>query len=82
MNPRTVMRAGFGVFLNQWAYSVQQAFSENLPFFELKSVSAAADGTVPVDQTGTLLLSTANGRSCSDLFGLCFKPSFPSLAIS
>jgi hypothetical protein len=59
--PRTVLRAGFGVFLNQWAYSVQQAFAENLPFFALKSVNAAADATVPVYQTGTMLLSTANG---------------------
>jgi carboxypeptidase family protein len=61
MNPETVLRAGFGVFLNQWAYSVQQAFAENLPFFELKSVNAAADATVPVYQTDTMLLSTANG---------------------
>ena len=61
MTPRTVLRAGVGVFLNQWAYSVQQAFAENLPFFELKSVSVAADATVPVYQTGTMLLSTANG---------------------
>ena len=27
----TVVRGGYGVFLNQWAYSVQTAFSRNLP---------------------------------------------------
>ena len=31
-----VLRGGYGVFLNQWAYSVQTAFSRNLPFFFLK----------------------------------------------
>jgi hypothetical protein len=30
---RAVIRGGYGVFLNQWAYSVQTAFARNLPFF-------------------------------------------------
>src|SRR6185503_9240 len=30
---RAVVRGGYGVFLNQWAYSVQTALSRNLPFF-------------------------------------------------
>ena len=29
----TVVTAGFGVFLNQWAYSVQQSLAQTLPFF-------------------------------------------------
>ncbi len=32
----TVVTAGFGVFLNQWAYSVQQALAQTLPFFFAK----------------------------------------------
>ncbi len=59
--PQTAVRAGFGVFLNQWAYSVQQAFAENLPFFELKSVSAPSDATLPPYQTATMLLASGNG---------------------
>ena len=30
---RAVVRGGYGIFLNQWAYSVQTAFARNLPFF-------------------------------------------------
>ena len=33
-----VIRGGYGVFLNQWAYSVQTAFARNLPFFYTKQV--------------------------------------------
>ena len=28
---RAVVRGGYGIFLNQWAYSVQTAFARNLP---------------------------------------------------
>ena len=35
---RAVVRGGYGIFLNQWAYSVQTAFSRNLPFFYTKQV--------------------------------------------
>jgi hypothetical protein len=58
---RTVVNAGFGVFLNQWAYSVQQALAQTLPFFFAKTVTAAADAIQPTQQTSTVLLSTANG---------------------
>src|SRR5262249_17076506 len=30
-NERAVIRGGYGIFLNQWAYSVQTAFARNLP---------------------------------------------------
>ncbi len=30
---KSVIRGGYGIFLNQWAYSVQTAFARNLPFF-------------------------------------------------
>ena len=47
----TVITAGFGVFLNQWAYSVQQALAQTLPFFFAKTVNAAADAVQPAYTT-------------------------------
>jgi hypothetical protein len=58
---KTILNAAFGVFLNQWAYSVQQALAQTLPFFFSKTVTAAADALQPTQQTATVLLSTANG---------------------
>ena len=57
----TVVTAGFGVFLNQWAYSVQQSLAQTLPFFFAKSINAAADATTPPFRTDTVLLAGANG---------------------
>lgn len=37
---KTVIRTGFGLFFNQWAYSVQTALMKNLPFYFNKSVTA------------------------------------------
>jgi hypothetical protein len=58
---RTVVTTGFGIFLNQWAYSVQQAFAQTLPFFFAKTVNASSDAIRPTYQTGTMLLADANG---------------------
>jgi hypothetical protein len=58
---KTVVNAGFGVFLNQWAYSVQQAFAQTLPFFFAKTVNAATDAVRPTYQTENMLLAPANG---------------------
>ncbi len=57
----TVVRAAFGIFLNQWAYSVQQAFARNLPFFYTKSVNVASDVRVPTLTTGSILAAQAPG---------------------
>ncbi|MCM3905986.1 MAG: carboxypeptidase-like regulatory domain-containing protein [Pyrinomonadaceae bacterium] len=57
----TVFRAGYGVFLNQWAYSVQQALARNLPFFLLKNISVASDAAVPTLDTQNILTSNAIG---------------------
>ncbi len=57
----TVVSAGFGVFLNQWAYSVQQALAQTLPFFFSKTVNAPADAVQPVYETSTILLANSNG---------------------
>lgn len=37
--PGTVVRAGFGIYSNQAAYSVLQNLAENIPFFLIKNVS-------------------------------------------
>jgi hypothetical protein len=58
---KTVVSAGFGVFLNQWAYSVQQALASTLPFFFPKTVNAAADAIQPASTTENMLLANANG---------------------
>ena len=44
---RAVLRGGYGIFLNQWAYSVQTAFARNLPFFFVKQVDVPVTQTVP-----------------------------------
>ena len=53
VDDRAVVRGGYGIFLNQWAYSVQTAFSRNLPFFFTKQVDVPATERVPVFQTRT-----------------------------
>src|SRR5262249_18307222 len=57
----TVVRAGYGVFLNQWAYSVQQAFARNLPFFVVKNVNTPADALLPTLRTNGILTPNAIG---------------------
>lgn len=56
-----VVRAAFGIFLNQWAYSVQQAFARNLPFFATKAVNVASDVRVPTLTTASILATQAPG---------------------
>lgn len=58
---RTVVSAGFGVFLNQWAYSVQQALAQTLPFVFAKTVTAASDAVQPTLDMANVLLAPANG---------------------
>jgi hypothetical protein len=58
---RAVIRGGYGIFLNQWAYSVQTAFSRNLPFFYTKQVDVPADRRIPAFQTRDILTSDPTG---------------------
>ena len=58
---RTVIRGGYGIFLNQWAYSVQTAFARNLPFFYTKQVDVPADVRVPPLGTRDMLAGDATG---------------------
>ena len=54
---RSVLRGGYGIFLNQWAYSVQTAFARNLPFFFTRQVDVPVDARVPAFQTRNILTS-------------------------
>jgi hypothetical protein len=58
---RAVVRGGYGIFLNQWAYSVQTAFARNLPFFFTKQVDIPLDVRTPTLTTRDILTSTATG---------------------
>ena len=50
---RAVLRGGYGIFLNQWAYSVQTAFARNLPFFYTKQVDVPASQRSQLSNRGT-----------------------------
>jgi hypothetical protein len=58
---RAVIRGGYGIFLNQWAYSVQTAFARNLPFFFTKQIDVPSDVRVPTLRTADVLTSNATG---------------------
>jgi hypothetical protein len=57
----TVVRGGYGIFLNQWAYSVQTAFTRNLPFFFLKRVDVPISQVVPDLTTQNILSADPTG---------------------
>ena len=66
---RAVVRGGYGIFLNQWAYSVQTAFARNLPFFFTKQVDVPATQRVPAFQTRDILASDPTGVVGADHHG-------------
>ena len=67
---RAVIRGGYGIFLNQWAYSVQTAFARNLPFFFTKQVDVPIQQQVPTLQTRNILTSNATGTIGAEHHGL------------
>jgi hypothetical protein len=64
---RAVIRGGYGIFLNQWAYSVQTAFARNLPFFYTKQVDVPLTQRVPTFQTSNILTSNATGTIAGNI---------------
>jgi hypothetical protein len=58
---RAVIRGGYGIFLNQWAYSVQTAFARNLPFFYTKQVDVPLDLRTPPFTTRNMLEGNPTG---------------------
>ncbi|MEQ1912613.1 MAG: hypothetical protein ABMA15_27585, partial [Vicinamibacterales bacterium] len=73
---KTVVNAGFGVFLNQWAYSVQQAFASTLPFVFAKTVTAASDAVRPTQTMATALLAPANGTVSGSTMDWDFRTEY------
>jgi Carboxypeptidase regulatory-like domain len=57
--PTTVVRAGFGIYANQAAYSVLQNLAENIPFFLIKNVSNAP--AMPAYTTENILTFNPTG---------------------
>ncbi len=60
-NEKTVLRAGYGLYFNQAAYSIQNALSLNLPFYFNKSVTTSASTLVPTLTTENILLAPGTG---------------------
>ncbi len=73
---RTVVRGGYGIFLNQWAYSVQTAFTRNLPFFFLKQVDVPAGQFVPNFDTRTILASDPTGSIGGSIMDYDFQVEY------
>ena len=55
----TLVRAGFGIYTNQAAYSILQNLAENVPFFLVKTV--ANHGAAPVYNTENILTFNPTG---------------------
>ena len=73
---RTVVRGGYGIFLNQWAYSVQTAFARNLPFFFTKQVDIPVTATVPTLSTRDILTSNATGTIGASIMNHAYKVEY------
>lgn len=58
---RTVIRAGFGIYPNQAAYSIVSGFAQNLPFFATKTVNTSATALSPSFSTPTILTANTVG---------------------
>ena len=73
---RAVIRGGYGIFLNQWAYSVQTAFARNLPFFFVKQVDIPATQTVPTFQTRNILTNDATGTIGGNIMDYAYSVEY------
>ena len=71
-----VIRGGYGIFLNQWAYSVQTAFARNLPFFFTKQVDIPADVRVPTLPTRSILTGDATGTVGGSIMDFDFNVEY------
>jgi hypothetical protein len=73
---RTVVRGGYGIFLNQWAYSVQTAFARNLPFFYTKQVDIPIEVTAPTLSTANILASNATGTLSANIMDFAYNVEY------
>jgi hypothetical protein len=73
---RAVVRGGYGIFLNQWAYSVQTAFARNLPFFFVKQVDVPNTQVVPALETRNILTSNATGTIGGNIMDFAYAVEY------
>ena len=73
---RAVIRGGYGIFLNQWAYSVQTAFARNLPFFFVKQVDVPITQSVPTLTTRDILTSNATGTIGGNIMDFAYNVEY------
>ena len=73
---RAVVRGGYGIFLNQWAYSVQTAFARNLPFFSTKQVDVPSDVRTPTLETSDILTTTATGTVAPSIMDYAYSVEY------
>jgi hypothetical protein len=73
---KAVVRGGYGIFLNQWAYSVQTAFARNLPFFFTKQVDVPIDVRVPTLSTRDILSSNATGTVGANIMDYAYNVEY------
>ena len=73
---RAVIRGGYGIFLNQWAYSVQTAFARNLPFFYTKQVDVPLDVRTPPFTTRNILTSPATGTFGASIMDYAYNVEY------
>ena len=71
-----VVRGGYGIFLNQWAYSVQTAFTRNLPFFFLKQVDVPIEQRLPTLRTADILTADPTGSIAGDIMDHDFRVEY------
>jgi hypothetical protein len=71
-----VIRGGYGIFLNQWAYSVQTAFARNLPFFFTKQVDIPLEVRVPTLSTANILTSDATGTVGANIMDYAYSVEY------
>ena len=73
---RAVVRGGYGVFLNQWAYSVQTAFARNLPFFFTKQVDVPLEQRVPQQTTSEILAGSPTGTIGGSIMDFAYNVEY------
>ena len=73
---RIVVRGGYGIFLNQWAYSVQTGLARNLPFFYTKQVDVPAAQQVPQFDTATILRADPTGTVSASIMDYAYAVEY------
>lgn len=71
-----VIRTGFGIHQNQWAYSVQQSLASNLPFFANKTVTTSAGSLTPNLTTRDILTTSSLGTIGGSTMMHAYRPEY------